>query len=107
MAIAVNPVPGGGVKGALVLPLGLELDSGVTLQLDGAAAGPHMRFHTCLPTGCLVDLAFPPATVGLLGTATTMHLSSSSTTGEIAQFDLPMNGFASALNRAIALSVGP
>lgn len=107
VAVAVNPVPGGGVKGALVLPLGLALDAGATLQLDAAPAGQTLRFHTCLPTGCLVDLDLPPALVDQFGKAATLHISSSGTDGAIVKFDLPMNGFASALGHAISLSAGP
>jgi len=46
------------LQGALMLPFGLALDQGVTLQVDDAAPGQPLHFRTCLPGGCVVPLSF-------------------------------------------------
>ena len=107
LAIALNPAPAGGVKGVLVMPLGLALDKGITLQVDAAPPGAPLRFHTCVPTGCLVNLDLPEATVKALRSATTLKIAAVADGGQPAPFTVSMNGFASGLDRAIALTTSP
>jgi invasion protein IalB len=91
------------VEGMLILPFGLALDRPVTLQIDEAAVAPALHFRTCLPVGCLVDLAFDPPTVALLRKGTTLTVRAIADGGQGAVFAISLNGFSSALDRLAAL----
>jgi invasion protein IalB len=91
-------------EGTLILPFGLALDRPVTLQIDEAAAGPTLRFRTCLPVGCLVGLAFDPTAVGLLRKGTTLTVRATADGGQGAVFKISLSGFSGALDRAVALA---
>ncbi|MBF2998633.1 invasion associated locus B family protein, partial [Pseudomonas aeruginosa] len=56
LAIELQPGPANTTTGNLVLPFGLLLDAGVTLQIDEQPAMPPARFRTCLPADCIVTL---------------------------------------------------
>ena len=103
LTIVINPQAGGSVKGMLVMPFGLSLDKGVTFQLDAGAVTPAAHFRTCLPAGCLVALDWPEATAKAMRSATTLKVSAVSDNGQPAPFSISLNGFASAMDRAIAL----
>ena len=91
------------VSGTLVLPFGLHLDVGITLQIDDAAALKPLRFSTCLPTGCLVPLSFDPKTVAALRAGSTLHVKAQSIDARELTFSVSLKGFASALERLKAL----
>src|SRR5262245_65857169 len=63
LAIELRRSKGGALAGNLALPFGLLLDAGATLQIDDGAAFEPLRFETCLPSGCLVPLAFDTAAI--------------------------------------------
>jgi invasion protein IalB len=104
LAIELNAPAIDMAEGTLILPFGLALDRGVTLQIDDVAAGPTLRFRTCLPVGCLVSLALDPTTVGLLRKGTTLTVSATADGGQGAAFKISLNGFSSALDRTAALA---
>jgi invasion protein IalB len=104
LAIELNAPAIDRAEGTLILPFGLALDRPVTLQIDEAAAGPTLRFRTCLPVGCLVSLAFDPTTVALLRKGTTLTVSTTADDGQGAAFKISLNGFSSALDRTAALA---
>lgn len=47
---------GNALAGTLILPFGLALAKGATLQVDDKAVGQPQTFCTCLPGGCIVPL---------------------------------------------------
>ncbi|WP_280953504.1 invasion associated locus B family protein [Phyllobacterium phragmitis] len=49
---------GNTVTGTLIMPFGLALDAGVTFEIDDKPAMQPVRFRTCLPGGCLVNVSF-------------------------------------------------
>jgi invasion protein IalB len=104
LAIELNAPAIDNAEGTLILPFGLALDRPVTLQIDEAAAGPPLRFRTCLPVGCLVGLAFDPATVALLRKGTTLTVRAIADGGQGAAFKISLNGFSGALDRVVALA---
>ena len=106
LAIAINPVAGEGLKGLLVTPLGLALDSGIAAKIDDFSTGNAMRFHTCIPTGCLVELELPEATVKAWRAAASIHLSAMTDNDQAAAYTISMSGFAQALDRALAVTEG-
>jgi invasion protein IalB len=88
------------VTGALVLPFGLELDAGVSLQVDDTEARPPLRFSTCLPAGCVVPLAFDaPMLIALRrGSALKLNVRAAGAT-EPLSFSISLRGFSAALDR--------
>jgi invasion protein IalB len=92
------------VEGTLVLPFGLALDKGVTLQVDDGPAWTPLRIRTCLPGGCLVDLVFDAKTLPLLRKGTTLKIKAVADGGKDTQLAVSLKGFPSALDRTIALA---
>jgi len=104
LAIELNAPAIDKAEGTLILPFGLALDRPVTLQIDEAAAGPTLRFRTCLPVGCLVGLAFDPTTVAQLRKGTILTVRATADGGQGAAFKISLNGFSGAFDRAVALA---
>jgi invasion protein IalB len=91
------------VEGTLVLPFGLAVSRPVTLQVDEGAAMP-LAFRTCLPIGCLVPLAFEPATVSALRKGATLQVKTTADNAQEVAFRISLRGFSSAFDRTAALS---
>jgi invasion protein IalB len=98
----VTPVPSE-AECTLVLPFGLALDKGITLQVDEAAAGPALRFRTCLPAGCVVAAAFDARGVDALRAGTTLTVKATGENAQEISVSVSLKGFASALDRIVAL----
>jgi invasion protein IalB len=92
------------LEGALMLPFGLALDQGVTLQVDDAAPGQPLHFRTCLPGGCVVPLSFDGRSLTALLHGTALKLKAVVDGGGIAPFTISLKGFAGAYNRSVALA---
>ena len=103
LLIGINAGSEGGATGSLVLPFGLALESGVTLQVDDGTVTSPLHFRTCLPAGCVVPINWNKASVDALRTAKTVKAAAVSDNGQPAPFTISMAGFASALDRAIEL----
>jgi invasion protein IalB len=92
------------VDGTLVLPFGIALDKGVALQIDDGPALSPLRFRTCLPGGCVVDLRFDAKILPLLRKGTSLKIKAIADGGKETQLAVSLKGFPSALDRTIALS---
>jgi invasion protein IalB len=93
------------MTGMLVLPFGLLLDKGVTLQIDDEAALAPLRFRTCLPAGCLVPLSFDRDRVSALGKGTVLKLKATAAeTNQELVLTVSLKGFAAALDRIKTLA---
>ncbi|MCA0420548.1 MAG: invasion associated locus B family protein [Proteobacteria bacterium] len=104
LAIELNALAGSTVAGVLVLPFGLSLDAGVAFQIDEKLTVQPMRFRTCLPSGCLVAVSFDAQMVVALRTGTALKIKATADSGAAAPFSISLQGFASALDRAVTLS---
>jgi invasion protein IalB len=93
-----------GAEGTLVLPFGLALDQGVALQIDDGQALPSLRFRTCLPGGCLVDLRFDAKILSALRKGNSLKIKVVADGGGETQLALSLKGLPSALDRTIALA---
>lgn len=91
-------------EGTLVLPFGLALDKGIMLQVDEAAAGPPLRFRTCLPAGCVVTVIFDAKTIAALRTGTTLTVKAVGDNTQEISFGVSLKGFASAFDRTSTLA---
>lgn len=93
------------LNGALVLPFGLALEAGVTLQVDETGAPQPLRFSTCLPAGCLVPLDFNDAMLGELRAGTALNVNATAmATNQPVVLSVSLAGFSAALERTQALA---
>jgi len=104
LAIEIGSVANNRLDGVLVLPFGLALDAGVKLQIDDGVTGQPLRFKTCLPAGCVVPLAFDAPLTANLRKGAALKVTATADGGEASPFSISLNGFATALDRIIALS---
>lgn len=104
LAIELNAPSTSTVSGTLVMPFGLALDSGVTFQIDDRPAMPPLRFRTCVPAGCLVNVNFDAATIAALRAASTLKLKATADDGTSAPLSISLHGFGAAFDRIGALS---
>lgn len=104
LAIELTASSPDAAAGTLVLPFGLALDSGVTLQIDDAPAGPPLRFRTCLPGGCLVSLSFDAARTAALRKGANLKVNAVADGGKEAVFTISLKGFPAAFDRMAALA---
>lgn len=104
LSIVLGATATAGVKGVLIMPFGLDLEKGVTFQIDDKSPSAAMRFHTCMPIGCLVKIDWSASSVTALRTAKSLKVAAVGQAGNAAQFAIPLDGFSSALDRAIALT---
>jgi invasion protein IalB len=91
------------VEGALVLPFGLELSKGVTLQVDDGTVLASLPFQTCLPAGCLVKLNFDAMSVAALRAGKSLKVNVFPISGQEMSLSVSLKGFPDALARTIAL----
>lgn len=104
LAIELNSPAGNTVSGALVLPFGLALESGVALQVDDKPAMPPIRFRTCLPAGCVVNVTFDAPALVALRTGTALKVNAVADGGAATPFSISLQGFGAALDRVGVLS---
>lgn len=99
LAIELGKGQDGGVAGNLVLPFGLQLAAGATIQVDDGAAGKPLPFSTCLPAGCLVPLTFDAKAAAPLRTGTTLKVTVKSLDQKDVALSVSLKGLAAALDR--------
>lgn len=100
----MNAPGGNAVSGTLVLPFGLALDSGVTFQIDEKPEMQPVRFRTCVPGGCLVNVNFDAPTIVALRKGTALKVKATADRGAAAPFSISLQGFPTALDRVVTLS---
>jgi invasion protein IalB len=105
LTMVIEPKPDGSAKATAILPFGLALGAGVSLQLDenGAVAA---AFSTCLPAGCLVPVEWSAATVAGLRQGKVLKIMTSDLSGQQQPFSVSLNGISGALDRAQAVAAG-
>lgn len=93
-----------GLDGVLMLPFGLSLDKGVTLQIDDGAPSASYHFRTCLPAGCVVPLSFDDAFAATLQKGTSLKVQMVADGGQPTTLAVSLKGFAAAQKRLAELS---
>lgn len=107
LAIELQAGPNDTVTGNLVLPFGLLLDAGITLQIDEQPPMAALSFRTCLPAGCVVPIAFDQAILEALRAGATLNLAAkSSASNEDVGLGVSLHGFSAALDRVKVLVEG-
>ena len=102
MAVAVGKVPGSSDVGLLVLlPLGILLPAGVTMQIDSGAAIP-LEVERCERQGCRIERLIEPDLLSRLkaGTKATVFFEAFDPQGKRQRLGVPISllGFTAALN---------
>lgn len=95
---------GDNLSGNLVLPFGLLLDAGVTLQIDEQQPREPIGFLTCLPAGCLVRLDVDADMVNALRTGVSLKAKVQGTDQKETILPISLKGLAAALDRLKVLS---
>lgn len=99
LAIELSPADKNGAAGAFVLPFGLNLASGATLQIDETPAEKPLAFTTCLPAGCIVPVNFDAAKADALGKGQNLSVLAQAVDGNQIKLNVPLDGFSAALKR--------
>jgi invasion protein IalB len=102
MAVAVGQVPGTSDVGLLILlPLGILLPAGVTMQIDGGAEIP-LEVERCERQGCRIERLIEPDLLSRLkaGTKATVFFEAVDPEGKRQRLGVPISllGFTAALN---------
>ncbi|WP_456753545.1 MULTISPECIES: invasion associated locus B family protein [unclassified Bradyrhizobium] len=93
----------GKAEGNILMPFGLKFDAGAVLKLDGKDL-EQTRFSTCTAQGCLLPVSFPTAVTDTISKAKTLTVAAQNiSNGQAVVFNVPLNGFAAALERTIQL----
>lgn len=105
LAMEVRPVDDRTMAATFLMPFGLVLKKGVTLQLDESHNMPTVDFSTCLPTGCLAPAVFGQPLLDAIRTAKTLYISGAvAADNKTFSAKVSLNGFAAGWERLVALS---
>lgn len=107
LAVELSGRDGGAAAiGSIVMPFGLALDQGLTIQVDDGQPS-LVSFGTCLPAGCLAPVTFQGEMLSALKVGTTLKLRVIAfDSGAPVDFTVSLKGFTDALNRTVALMAG-
>jgi invasion protein IalB len=103
-AIELRVPRDGKTEGTILMPFGVNLESGAILKLDDKGLGKGLRFSTCVPQGCLLPVSFPIVATDAMRKATKLVVASLNlSNGDAITFNVSLNGFAAALDRIAQL----
>jgi invasion protein IalB len=103
LAVELRPT-GSSAEGTLVLPFGLALEQGAQLQIDEGQVQAPLRFRTCVPAGCLVNLSFDDKALEALRKGSSLKIRVAAEGGREVTLAVSLRGFAGALDRTKALA---
>jgi len=105
LALEITVAPGEETAtGTLLLPFGLMLDDGVSLEIDDASFAENLRFRTCFPSGCVVPIIIFAEHLSALRKGASLNiLTSASDTGQPVSFTVSLRGFTAAFDRLVEL----
>ncbi|MDR2214000.1 MAG: invasion associated locus B family protein [Pseudomonadales bacterium] len=102
--LAIELLPAGqGAEGTLVLPFGLMLARGASLQVDEEAAITQVAFRTCLPIGCIVPLSIDAKMLAALRKGLALKIGVTGEGDAAVPLSVSLAGFSSAFDRVTAL----
>ncbi|KKX25087.1 invasion associated locus B family protein [Rhizobiaceae bacterium LC148] len=106
LAVEVQTRADGSATATLLLPFGILLDPGVTLQIDDQPPLSRLRVRTCLPTGCIAVLPIDVPTLGKLRGGSVLKLNVVTAAETQMTFPVSLQGLTVALDRMAQLSGG-
>ena len=105
MAVEVRRNGEGAMDATLLMPFGLALKNGVTLQADQAKQILKAEFSTCLPNGCLAPVGINEATAQSILSAKALNIGAVAVAeGKPFTATVSLNGFATGWNRLAELA---
>lgn len=103
-AIELRTPKDGKIEGTILMPFGLNLDSGAILKLDDKDLDQGLRFSTCVPQGCLLPISFPTVATEAMKKAKALVVASLNlANGQAVTFNVSLNGFPAAFDRVAVL----
>ncbi len=91
--------------GTFILPFGLQLNAGVSVQVDGKLVFRAVPFSTCLPAGCLAPVDLTDAALQKLKAGRHLELSiKSMASQQLIPIEMSLAGFSAAFKRLSAPS---
>ncbi|AWN36985.1 invasion associated locus B family protein [Methylobacterium radiodurans] len=94
----------GRAEGLILMPFGLNIETGVTFKLDESVLGKGAPYTTCTSEGCLVPISFPTLATDAMKTAKALVVNAQkANSSETVTITLPLGGFNAAFARATAL----
>lgn len=94
----------GRAEGLILMPFGLQIESGVTFKLDDRSLGKGAPYSYCIADGCLVPISLPTVATDAMKTAQSLTVSATKPDAkEPTVISAPLSGFAAAFARSIAL----
>ncbi|WP_144409587.1 invasion associated locus B family protein [Martelella endophytica] len=104
LSIELTAPTADGLQGIVLMPFGLALANGVTLNIDTATDGPKFGFSTCLPQGCIAPIRFDAAMIDKLKNGGALNITATVVdSGEPINITASLKGFTAAYNRLNAL----
>ncbi|NEU12686.1 invasion associated locus B family protein [Methylobacterium sp. BTF04] len=104
-AIEIRSPADGRAQGLILMPLGFNLEPGVSFKLDEAVMGKGAPFLSCTIDGCLVPVSLPTLATDTMKTAQNLTISAMKPDAkEPSVITVPLAGFGAALVRAGLLS---
>ncbi|ACA19154.1 Invasion associated locus B family protein [Methylobacterium sp. 4-46] len=103
-SIELRQPQNGRSEGVVLVPLGLQVEPGITFKLDDATLGKGAPFTTCVTAGCIAPISFPTVATDAMRTAVALRVTGMKQNGEAETFTVPLSGFAAAFARMAALS---
>nr|WP_272211199.1 invasion associated locus B family protein [Marinicella sp. W31]MDC2877087.1 invasion associated locus B family protein [Marinicella sp. W31] len=104
LAIELNAPTADSAQGVLIMPFGLALAQGVSLNVDTETDGPTFGFSTCMPQGCIVPVKLSAANLDTLKNGGILHVSAVPIDGgDRIDIQVSLKGFTAAYNRLNAL----
>lgn len=95
----------GRAEGIVLMPFGLSIEPGISFKLDEQTLGKGAPYTACGPDGCFVPISFPTLALDGMRTAKKLFVIGHKSSGsDDATITVPLEGFAQALDRAVALS---
>ena len=102
LAMEIRSDKGETLAAILVMPFGLAIANGISLQIDNGETGNSLPFTTCRPVGCLVPFIIDNDKAEALKKGTKLTVTASADgSAQPVVFAVSLNGFADALDRLV------
>lgn len=96
--VAPDPRNPGRNQATVVLPLGIAVRESIPMLLDERFVA-LVPIETCLPAGCVLNVALSPPMIAVLRTTTTLKFLAPTPNGQTIPFVVPVSGFGDAYQK--------
>ncbi|MGY2052755.1 invasion associated locus B family protein [Methylobacterium sp. JK268] len=103
-SIELRQPENGRSEGVVLMPLGLQIEPGITFKLDDATLGKGAPYTTCVVAGCIAPISLPTVATEAMRTAVALRVTGQKPNGEAETITVPLAGFAAAFARMAQLA---